>query len=177
MDRALEDTFQQRQLDLGTRSFKRLARRPLPNQNNAEAPCLLVGLDMSRLLVGRAERGRVLLVHAEGETLSLGLELTDLGEPAFARSPICGVAGQSGGRGETLLGSGVCTDEDKFPQSAAPGSLAAWCGDELVLGSRYRLQAEFDGFCSVDVSADGRRVIAGTQRGEVLVWELEPAPK
>lgn len=61
-----------------------------------------------------------------------------------------------------------------------PGTEVLDVGGELMLWSdtlrplaSFRLTDRFAWFHSVDLSADGRRLVAGTQDGRVLVWNLD----
>ena len=144
---------------------------------NGEPPSLLVRLSATEFLLGRSQKGRVYRFRVEGTSIIELAELQDGDGPALLRSPTCGVFQPATPWGQTaILGGGLFVEEGEFPSNPPPGTLSAWVGPDLQFVSRYRLTAPGDGFSSVDVSADGRRIVAGTQLGSVLVFELLPRP-
>ena len=143
---------------------------------NSEPPSLLVRISPEEVLVGRSERGRVLRFSVVGNTIQPLGEVKDGAGPALRRSPTAGAAGPAPWGRTVYLGSGLFPDERNFPRDPIPGALTAWGGEEeLEPLARFAFSERAEGVCSLDLSRDGRRLIVGTQLGEVLVFDLRGA--
>jgi len=140
--------------------------------HNSEPPSLVVRLSPEEVLVGRGERGRVLHFKVQGTSIQLLGEIKDGAGPALRRSPTAGVAASAPWGRTVYLGSGLFPDERSFPRDPVPGALSAWVGQEFEPTARFAFSARAEGVCSLDVSRDGKRLIVGTQLGEVLVFDL-----